>query len=267
VTGLPSAAGAGGGGAIGPSDLQVRGRHFLVTLGLGADPRVRRGQPPGLRRLGTLATGRLGSSQLRVVADIGAHEIRRNPEPTDLDTNPVALLPARRGTYVVDAGGNALLRVGRHGRVRTTAVFPNTPLAGGATLDAVPTAAAYGPDGALYVSQLTGAPFPPEAASIWRVVPGKKPTRWATGLTMVTDLAFARDGSLYAVQLADQGLLGGPPVGSVVRIPRGGGTAHTRVKGGLVFPYGIALHGGSAYVTTHSAEADNGQVERIPLPR
>jgi hypothetical protein len=267
VTGLPSAATAGGGGAVGPSDLRVHGRHFLVTLGLGANPTVRQGTSTGLRRLGTVATGRLGSSRLHQVADIGAHEIRRNPEPTDLDTNPVALLPTRRGTYVVDAGGNALLKIGRHGRVRTTTVFPNTPLGGGATFDAVPTAAAYGPDGAIYVSQLTGAPFPTGGATVWRVVPGKKPTRYATGLTMVTDLAFGRDGSLYAVQISDRSLLEGPSTGSVVRIPRGGGARHTTVKGGLVFPYGIALHHGAAYVTTHSAEANNGQVERIPLHR
>jgi hypothetical protein len=133
-------------------------------------------------------------------------------------------------------------------------------------MDAVPTAAAIGPDGAIYVSQLTGFPFPVGGASIWRVVPGQAPTKYATGLTNVTDLAFARDGSLYAVQLADQGLLSGSP-GSVVRIPRGGGATHTTVAGNLTQPYGITLHRDAAYVTTCATCAGTGEVLRIPLHR
>lgn len=272
VTGLPSAANPEtGGGAVGPSDLVVRGHRYTVALGLGADPGVRAGQPRGIRLLGTVATGRLGSPGLRVVADVGAYESRVNPDGTDLDTNPVALLRRGHRTDVVDAGGNALLRLGRHGGIRTTAVFPSVvtpaPVPGGVVdMDAVPTAVAQGPDGALYVSQLTGFPFPVGAASIWRVVPGQAPTRYATGLTNVTDLAFDRDGSLYVVQVTDQGLAAeAPPLGSVVRVARGGGAAHTTVRGGLLLPYGITLHHGSAYVTTGSALADAGQVVRIPL--
>ncbi len=265
VTGLPSAAAAtNGGDAAGPSDLKVRGNRFTMVLGLGADPTLREGKPRGVRQLATLATGRLGSSNLRVVADIGDHEIEVNPEPTDLDTNPVGLLPRGRRTYVVDAGANALLEVSRRGNVRTRAVFPSVE---GTNADAVPTAAAYGPDGALYVSQLTGFPFTVGAASIWRVAPGKAPVRWATKLTNVTDLGFDRSGRLYAVQIAANGLLAGPNArGSVVRIPRSGGDTHTTVQGGLEFPYGIAIRKGYAYVTTHSAEANTGEVVRIPLP-
>ena len=73
----------------------------------------------------------------------------------------------------MDAGGNSLLKVGKRGKVSTTAIFPNTnvPFGGGEfSMDAVPTAAAKGPDGAIYVSQLTGFPFPKGGASIWRVV-------------------------------------------------------------------------------------------------
>jgi hypothetical protein len=38
--------------------------------------------------------------------------------------------------------------------------------------EAVPTAVAVGPDGAYYVSELTGFPFSKGAARIWRVAPG-----------------------------------------------------------------------------------------------
>ena len=55
-----------------------------------------------------------------------------------------------------------------------------------------------GPDGAYYISQLTGFPFEKGDANIWRVVPGQAATVYASGLTNLTDLAFAPDGSLYA---------------------------------------------------------------------
>ena len=132
-------------------------------------------------------------------------------------------------------------------------------------MDAVPTAAVNGPDRAIYVSQLTGFPFPPNGASIWRVAPGQKPTKYATGLNAVTDLAFGPDGSLYAVQLSATGLGNFGP-GSVVRIPRGGGDKHSIVAEGLPAPYGISLHRNAAYVTTHATEAGKGQVVKIALP-
>jgi len=277
VRGLPSIAGEGGNQATGPSEVRVHGRRYSVLLGLGTDPANRASLPANGRKLGTLSTGRFGRPGLRVLADVGAYEASANPDGKQVDTNPVALLKRGRNNYIVDAGGNSLLSHNRYGGLRTRAVFPTVAVptpdptdAPGATMpmDAVPTAAAYGPDGAIYVSQLTGFPFPVGGASIWRVVPGRTPTKYATGLTNVTDLAFGRDGSLYAVQLADKGLLAGPTAtGSVVRIPAGGGAKHTTVADDLVAPYGIALHRGAAYVTTGSVLAGGGEVLRVPLRR
>jgi hypothetical protein len=260
VTRLPSMAAPDGTNALGAADLRVSGRNYVVALGLGANPSVRVSLPPKGKKLATVSTGRFGHPGLRVVADIGAFETSANPDGGDLDTNPVALLESRRGLFVVDAGGNALLKVKRPGQLRTVAVFPDTDT----NIQAVPTAAAYGPDGAIYVSQLTGFPFPVGGASIWRVVPGHVPTQYATGLTNVTDLAFGKDGSLYAVQIADTGLQDQTATGSVVMIPAGGGPKQTVVSN-LPTPYGITLHGHSAYVTTCSTCAGGGQVLRIPL--
>jgi hypothetical protein len=277
VRGLPSIAAEGGNQATGPSDVRVHGRRYSVLLGLGADPKNRASLPADGRKLGTLSTGRFGRSGLRVLADVGAYEASANPDGKQVDTNPVALLSRGRTNFIVDAGGNSLLSHNRYGRLRTRAVFPTVdvptpdpadPPAAMMPMDAVPTAAAYGPDGAIYVSQLTGFPFPVGGASIWRVVHGQTPTKYATGLTNVTDLAFGRDGSLYAVQIADEGLLAGPTAtGSVVRIPAGGGAEHTTVADDLVAPYGIALHRGAAYVTTGSTQAGGGEVLRVPLRR
>jgi glucose/arabinose dehydrogenase len=139
-------------------------------------------------------------------------------------------------------------------------------------MQAVPTSvAAKGHDGAYYVSQLTGFPFAKGAANIYRIDPRTgRTTIYASGLTNVTDLAF-RGRSLYAVQLATDGLLsvppGSAPIGSVVKVKPGATapTDHTVVKGGLAAPYGIAIRGDHAFVTTHSTEKDAGKVVRIRL--
>ncbi len=55
-----------------------------------------------------------------------------------------------------------------------------------------------------------------------------------------------------------------------MKIPRGGGDQHVVVAAGLFAPYGIALRGGSAFVTTGSilpAAAGGGQVIKIALPQ
>ena len=113
--------------------------------------------------------------------------------------------------------------------------------------DAVPTSIVRGRDGAFYVSQLTGFPFEPGDANIWRVVPGRQPTVYASGLTNVTDLAFARDGSLYAVEIASEGLLN-DPIGSLVKV-NPGASEHEVIAGGLFAPYGVAIDRDVAYVT------------------
>jgi len=55
--------------------------------------------------------------------------------------------------------------------------FPGLPPRFPQPTDPVPTGLARGPDGALYVGLLTGVPFAPGAASVYRVVPGQAPTR------------------------------------------------------------------------------------------
>ncbi|HJY46177.1 MAG TPA: ScyD/ScyE family protein, partial [Propionibacteriaceae bacterium] len=108
-----------------------------------------------------------------------------------------------------------------------------------------------------------GFPFQEGAANIWRVVPGQAPTVFASGLTNVTDLAFARDGSLYAVEIASNGLLQGP-IGSLVKVTPGA-SVHESVAGGLSAPYGVALRRGAAYVTTCAVCVGGGQVIRVQL--
>jgi hypothetical protein len=272
LDGLPSlAAPPTGDEALGPSDIHLR--HFggaYLTVGLGADPAVR-------DQLGDLGPefGQLykisGFGHLRAVADISAYEAAANPDGGAFDSNPNSVTTDWGRIYVVDAGGNSLLRVHRSGEISTVAIFPDrliTPPPGMGLPDpfpmqAVPTNVVVGPDGALYVSQLTGFPFPVGAANVYRVEPGSEPEVYASDLTNVTDLAFDHHGNLYVVEFAANGLASGDPTGALIKI-RPDGSRETVLTEGLVNPYGVAIgRRGDIYVSNHGGEAGLGEVLRI----
>ncbi|MFN2318502.1 MAG: ScyD/ScyE family protein [Dermatophilaceae bacterium] len=279
LTGLPSIAAAAtetdpaGMQASGPTDVMTRGAKTLVfTIGLGADPAAR-GGIPGAETMGTLRSATIGSSQSSLIADIAQHEADENPIH-DPDSNPGGFIRWGSDYIVADAGGNTLAEASKDGDTRTLAVFedqlafapPFLGLPEGTKIpsQSVPTSVVQGPGGALYVSELTGFPFEKGLAKIYKVDKRGNVSVYASGLTNVTDLAFGPGNVLYAVQLASNGLFAGP-VGSVVAIPKGGGDGHTVVAEGLFAPYGIAIRGKMAYVTTGSVAAGGGQVVAIPL--
>jgi hypothetical protein len=68
---------------------------------------------------------------------------------------------------------------------------------------------AVGPDGAYYVGQLTGFPFPVGGARVFRVVPGHRPQVFARGFTNIIDIAFDRHGRLHVLEIASDGILAG----------------------------------------------------------
>ena len=263
ISGLPSLGGQGTGAeSIGPSDVHKAGRRISVLIGLGADPAIRAKLPAPGQRMGTLIQTRRHHHGFRTIADLAAWEATNNPI-NNPDSDPAGML-YQHGKYVVaDAGGNTVLKVNRRGDIRLLAKFedrqvdappflglpPGTQI----PMQAVPTSVATkGYDGAYYISELTGFPFPTGAANIYRINPrnGKR-TVYASGLTNVTDLAF-RGRTLYAVQISTKGLLEGP-IGSVVRVKRGGSTPadHKPLLSEVPAPYGIAIRGNSAYIATH----------------
>ncbi|MFC6694588.1 ScyD/ScyE family protein [Nocardioides daphniae] len=286
VTGLPSLATAPGNEAVGPGDVVVVGKRWFATVGLGGNTEVRASLGRDAKKLGTLLTGTLkhkrwgrhgwGGTRPRVVADLAAYEAANDPDGGGEDSNPTGLALVRGGLAVTDSGGNDALLVNGWNRVSTVATFPTRlvppppflPQDQDIPMESVPTSAVQGPDGAWYVSELTGFPFPPGESTVWRVpAGGGTPTAYATGLTNVTDLTWHK-GKLYVVQLVDVGLLNadpaaGMPEGSLRRVERDGST--TVVAEGLPTPYGVALRGRSAYVTTCSICADGGQVVKIRL--
>jgi sugar lactone lactonase YvrE len=130
-------------------------------------------------------------------------------------------------------------------------------------MQAVPTTVAQGPDGALYVGQLTGFPFPVGGARVYRVVAGQAPTVYADGFTNIIDLAFGPDGTLYVLEIATNGLLGGDLTGRLVKV-RPDGAKTTILADPLVAPGGLAVGAdGALYVTNRSIFAGNGEVLRI----
>jgi hypothetical protein len=273
VTGLPSIQNEDG-ETLGPSDLALTGkRKFVLSIGLGGSDEFRAGFGDDGALLATLVSGRLNRDEVSLLADVMANEVANNPDETDIDSNPVGILRKGNGYVIADAGGNAVVRVRGRGTFSTVAALPQgsalaPPFLGlppGTQIptDAVPTSVVRGPDGAFYVSQLTGFPFEKGDANIWRVVEGEEPEVYASGLTNLTDLAFARDGSLYAVQISTNGLLTGP-IGSLVKITPGA-SQHEVVADGLFAPYGLALKKRSAYVTTCAVCENDGAIVRIPL--
>jgi hypothetical protein len=274
VSGLASIGDQGtGASAIGPSDVSFRGRDLYFTVGLGADPATRAGLPqPGPRQNGWLL--RTKGHGTKKVADIAGYEATANPDGGLPDSNPQSVLTTGGSELVADAGGNSLVRVSPSGRVSTVATFPDQlvdappdlglPPGTQIPMQAVPTGVVRGPDGAYYVGTLTGFPFQVGSARVFRVVPGKAPKIYATGFTNIIDLAFGPDRKLYVLEIAHNGLLSGDPTGALIRVGHNG-SRKIVASAGLITPGGLAIRGGSAYVSNCGTCAGTGSVVRIPL--
>jgi sugar lactone lactonase YvrE len=139
--------------------------------------------PAALAQAGRVIRVRRG--KLVPGAAVDRIEFRKDPDGAGKDSDPYGIAARRGKLYVADAAANDLLQVSGR-RVKVVAVFPNA--AKGA--QSVPTVVRKGPDGALYVGELTGDKAPNGSSRVWRVVPGHKPTVFAKGFSRITGLAF-----------------------------------------------------------------------------
>jgi hypothetical protein len=268
TTGLGSFAHPDGGSAFGPHDISFQhgGTAYVTVGGCFAGLTPAQGNCGGLFRLSR-------DGEPRLVADLNAFELQNNPDgahPGESDPYSVLALPGER--IVTDAAGNDLLRVGPDGRISTLAVFPqrlvpappSLGLAPGTQLpmDAVPTPVVLGRDGAFYVGELTGFPFPVGGARIYRVVPGHTPQVFADGFTNVIDIAFERDGSLLVLEIAKNSLLSNDPTGALIRLNRDG-SRNTLLSEGLIHPTAVAVRGDAVYISNCGTCAGGGQVLRV----
>jgi sugar lactone lactonase YvrE len=285
VSGLPSMANTPGDvNAIGPHGVTVtRDGRVLITNGGPTEPKDAAGHTifretladtlPAASWFGkVLRIGRHG--RVVALADIWDYERDFNPDKTvgnpAVDSNAVDILQDGDRLVVADAGGNALDTVDAFGRVKNLALFPNravdTPFPG-FPMQAVPTSVVKGPDGQYYVSQLTGFPFPPGGANIYRVNPATGAvSTFATGFTNLMDLAFDRRGTLYALSIDDNGLTTPGDEGALYRVSRSGAKERVQLPAGtLPFPGGIAVGDDGLYATINSGSPGGGKVIRLRL--
>ena len=184
-----------------------------------------------------------------------------------MESDPYGILRHGDSSIVTDAGANDLLKVTDWGHVSTMAVFPSRMVdfqGGEVPMDAVPTTVVRGPDGAYYVGQLTGFPFPLHGARVYRVMPGEKPEVWARGFTNIIDIAF-HNGRLYVLEIAHNSLATTDvPFGALLRLNRDG--SKTVLFKDLSFPTSLSFTpGGDALVTNCGVCAGGGEVLKIQL--
>jgi hypothetical protein len=285
VTGLASFANSPSNtDAIGPHGIAVRGAHdVLVTNGGPTEPADAKGNPISRDTLAAqdpvadlfgrlLRVPRLGS--VRRIADVWGFERASNPDAKlgnpAVDSNVVDVLPLRRGYVIADAGGNAIHTVSRSGKLSALTIFANrtvpNPMGGGnVPMQAVPTSVVRGPKGNYYVGQLTGFPFPPGGANVYRVNPRTGKARvFASGFTNVMDLAFGPRRTLYVLEIDANGLLNQGDEGAIFAVDRKGRKRQIALPAGaLPAPGGIAVRRGALYVTTNAGSPGTGRVVRI----
>jgi hypothetical protein len=275
VTHLWSGARRNGQQAQGPADVLVRGNTYYVLLQNGTiDSRgVNQLGPDGVTA-GDLISTPPGKADPAVIFNFAAFEAANNPDHgrgpgakygnPPIDSDPYALASYHGGYAVADAAANDLLWIRGNGKVSVLAVFPTQtvplsraegkkigapPTMTSISVQSVPSSVAVGPDGALYVGELTGVPFKPGTARVWRVVPGRKPMVYASGFTTISDLAFdGRD--LLVLELSTRGLLAGRSPGALVRLTPTG-KRRTVASKGLLYPTGVAVRDGKIFISNN----------------
>lgn len=195
------------------------------------------------------------NGRVQTFVDLLAIELNEDPDGNPNEqSNPTDFAVAEDGTvYIANAGMNALLSWSPEGGVQVAQVWDFE------TDNPVPTSVEIGPDGDIYVGFLTGFPFPAEGSRVERWSGGELVETYE-GLTAVTGLLVADDGTIYAVEHGtfEQGW--GP--GRVVTVSADGVTP---VMEDLNAPYGIAqAPDGGIYVSIGSRGGADGAV--IPVP-
>lgn len=274
-TDIASLAASNGGSAVGADGISVSGSQIYTAI-TESDFGVPAGLSPALTaalfdQLGHLMRGPVeGDDQsLSAVSNVGAFDYawsnqHKNLTPQFPDANPYGVFAEAHHEFVVDAASNTLDEVDSHGNVRILAFIPNPPKS-----DAVPTCVAEGPDGALYLGQLTGGGNGAGVANIYKFTFAHGLSVWQTGFSAITGCGFGSDGSFYVTEFDKVGFPpSGPPGGDVIKIAKNG-TRTTLGTGQLFFPNGFAAgKDGAIYVSNWSiapgsGPGPHGQVVRI----
>jgi plastocyanin len=196
--------------------------------------------------------------ELEPIADLGTFNQANPPPPSNGDAvplgNPYDLVNSEGNLYVTDGNFNRVLKVTPEGEISILAAWENSPVTVGA---------AVGPDGAIYVSQFSPAPYTPGSGRIDKIdLDGTITEGVVTGLTTPIDVAFAPDGTIYVLQYAaefDAEALRYVAFGGEVQriLPDG---SNEPVVTGLMFPSALEFGpDGALYVSNYGNEANDGQ--------
>jgi hypothetical protein len=274
VDDLASIGDPAGAATSGPHDLAITSEGVLVLNGFAHNPQGRAELGSDADPLGQLVLVDWHGEQ-HAVADLAAHEGANNPDgrPGFLGSwsNPFSMIEDGDNHLVVDSGANTLLEVTPDGSVTTRAVFPTreVPGPGGdpVVMESVPTGMARGPDGTVYVAELTGFPFPAGGAQVYALAPGQsEPQVVSDGFTNVIDLAVDSEGRLLVLEIFANGITSGNPAGALKRIEPDGSVT-TLIDSGLITPTKLAVASdGAIFIANKGTSVGGGEVVRFTPP-
>jgi len=278
LTGLPSLGDQTtkpdpGAGATGLQDLAFgKDGSLYGVIGLGANTSLQAGAGPNFATLVKLDPT---TNSIQKIADLGAFETKNNPDGTATDSNPYSLAVLADGSFAVaDAGGNDIVGISADGSTLSTlGVLPTQPNSifpiGPPQIQGVPAGLVVGPDGASYVGELTGFPYPVGGASVYRLDPKTGvSTVVAEGFTNIGDLTFGPDGKLYVLEISTNGLASpnGPGTGALIAVDTATGKQTSLATTGLFLPTGLTAGPDNAlYISNLGVSPGGGQVLRYGL--
>ncbi|MEO0685036.1 MAG: ScyD/ScyE family protein, partial [Cyanobacteria bacterium J06649_11] len=266
LTGLPSVAFPDGSGAAGPHDIKFdsTGKAY-VLLGYAANPTFRKSL--GDTDLGKIVTVNLSNNTWSSLIDITNCEVINKiaSEDSGFASNPLSLYVDNNKLVVVDAGINSLFSINTdNGELELIVTIPEqiltNPIFPGAksqnfdrghvpapdscvqappsqiSIQSVPTDIVKGIDGAYYVCEFSGFPFPEGGAKIYKINVDGEVEVFASGFTQLIDMAFDNEGNLYVLQHMNQSGWKGKSDGALIKIAPNG-ERRTLVEGdGLEMP-------------------------------
>jgi hypothetical protein len=275
ITGLPSLARQNSGlydDATGLNKLTFNGSGQLMGV-FGNEGGTSPFPGPAGQWFGQTVSIDLAGSTVTPLANITAFEVSNNPHPTAIDSNPWDLVVRGSDTYVTDAAGNSLVKADSANQVSLVHVFPNkdvnTPpnappiFPSVVSAQTVPTGLAIGSDGLLYIAQLSGVPFAPGSADVFRYDFVNPVTTFSSGFSNLVDIAAGPDNSLYLLQYRNDFWASAP--GSILRLGLDGSVE--TLFSGLTNPTALAVApDGTIYVTNNGNGVNGELLQLTPQP-